>query len=264
MTSNSKGRLGVADPRGLNLATAADFEAVLGLGVLELAAPIDQRAAFLATLPEPGGRSAGRPIPPAEVLSGGPSLFLPAPEVAAWTTAAFLLPGAPFYDERNAHLAEARIAYLWAQEPLKRQGQIYCGTAELACPPPSLSGWKKLRFEHQFRQWFGEEPHDFLITLWAEYVARVEDASFCATVLHELCHCGQRVDEFGDPKPNQQTGRPMYKIVGHDVEEHVMVIQWFGVGAGAGKTRELVETAGRAPLAGTTAIWGACGTCAVH
>jgi hypothetical protein len=206
-------------------------------------------------------------MPPASVLPSDEDedasvLFIPAPEVEEWTRAAFLAEGGPFWDERNSHLADARLAFLWAARPLKRQGQLYCGTAELAKPPNSLSGWKKDRFEWQFKQWFGSEPFDFLITLWGTAVAEAEDASFCGLILHELQHCSQAEDEFGSPKFHRDTGLPIFCMRGHDAEEFVATVEWFGIGAGAGKTRELVEAAGRAPLASPASISLACGTCA--
>jgi uncharacterized FAD-dependent dehydrogenase len=43
-------------------------------------------------------------------------------------------------------------------------------------------------------------------------------------------------------------------------EEHVRVVELFGVGAAAGKTKELVEAARRGPLVAHAQIVGVCGT----
>lgn len=254
ISDRSERRLQVADSSKLSLAS---FDDLAAHGV---EAP-DPREAFLARYPAAREGERIRPIPPPDVIGGSAHLFRPAPELAPWVEMAFLAEGAPFLDERNAHLAEARIAYLWAAEPMKRQGDLYCGTAEMATPPANLSGWRKLRFEHQFREWFGNEPYDFLITLWAAFALRVDDATFCATVLHELCHCGCERDEEGEIRRSRTTGRPKYRMKGHDVEEHVRVVEWFGAGASAGRTAELVAAAGLPPRAGVAAIAGACGTC---
>lgn len=255
MTSMTS-RLSVADPKLLSLLAAAELRGE---------EPMPPRRSPVR-FPGLGGTvGTERPVPPAAVLrmdldEPAAAPFQPGPEMEDWVRATFLREEAPFWDSRLAHLAEAEIAFLWAAEPTRQRGMTVIGTAEIYGAPPSLSGWRKDRLAFQLREWFGERDRDFLITLCAPWMLQADDASYCATVMHELAHCGQRLDEAGNPWPNRD-GSPVFKLKGHDVEVHLIEVEWFGVDAAAGATKQLVEAAQRPPLAGRAAIVGACGNC---
>ncbi|WP_054948959.1 putative metallopeptidase [Numidum massiliense] len=49
-----------------------------------------------------------------------------------------------------------------------------------------------------------------------------------ALVYHELCHFEEMTDAMGNPKEDENK-RPMYKTVGHDVEEFSAVVRKYGL-----------------------------------
>ncbi len=170
----------------------------------------------------------------------------------------FIEPDGLLYNEEHPHLIDADIGMLWCSETNSRQMNAIVGEAEI----PAFRGgkWQKVRQEQQLEEWFGEVP-DFLITIDANFATAADNASFCATIEHELFHCGQDRDGFGMPKFNRMTGKPVFAIRGHDCEEFVGVVARYGIGSAAGKTAELVHAANKGPLFGEAHVNGACGTC---
>lgn len=112
--------------------------------------------------------------------------------------------------------------------------------------------------ERQLLDWFGEVP-TFLLTFDAEYAATCTDAEFMALVEHELYHAGQERDAFGAPRFNKQTGKPIFGIRGHDVEEFVGVVRRYG--ASAAHVEEMVVAANAGPEIARVDVARACGTC---
>lgn len=200
-----------------------------------------------------------RPHPPEATFDQATApAFIPAPDLAAWAKATFILAGAPLLNDDHAHLAEAEIGFLWTSVTATRHMNAIAGQAEM--PRFQGSKWSKARQEQQMESWFGLLP-DFVITLDARYAAQCDDVTFCALIEHELYHCGQEIDKYGAPKFSRSTGLPCFAIKGHDVEEFVGVIRRYGVGAGAGQTLAFVEAAQRGPEIGKAKVTGACGTC---
>lgn len=213
--------------------------------------PRDAAAAVLA-----------RPRPPERLVGQEGALTArpvePALDLMAWMRAAFIDEDAPLLNEEHLHLRDASLGALWCALPNESKGNTVVGLCEEA----TFIGnrWAKARFEQQIVGWFGEMP-DFLLTFDASYADQCSDATFCALVEHELYHCGQKKDRWGAPRFSAQTGKPIFGIRGHDVEEFVGIVARYGVGAAAGQTRALVEAAGRAPLICTADLEGVCGTC---
>jgi len=199
-----------------------------------------------------------RPRPPAKLINNPSSIFLPSPQLAAWSRH-FLDDDGLLTNPDHVHLQEADIGFLWTNVEATRQMISVVGTAEIPTPPPSGGKWSRARFEFQIEQWFGHTP-DFLITLYAPYAKECDDLTFCSLFEHELYHCGQRVDEFGEPK-FRKNGLPVFGIKGHDVEEHVGIIRRYGARGGAGSTVEFIEASKQEPEVGAANIAGACGTC---
>jgi hypothetical protein len=208
-----------------------------------------------------------RPRPPAGLLADGAlSAFLPAPELDLWARAAFLEESSALFNVDHEHLASARIAWLWTNVTNIRQMRAIVGTAEIPRPPQSGGAWARAKWEIQMRSWFpvdeGEDWQmpDFLITLYAPFCFGTDDASFCATVEHEMLHCAQATDEFGLPAFSR-SGRPKFAIQSHDSEEFVSVVRRYGPGAAAGGTAALVAAGNRHPEIASASIAGVCGTC---
>src|SRR5690606_3683592 len=131
-------------------------------------------------------------------------------------------------NDDHAHLEDAYIGFLWTNAPGTHQGREVLGTAEIFSPKGQA--WVKARQEAQVLAWFGVVP-DFIITLSAPFVAerldRHDHVSVCALIEHELYHCGQAFDEYGAPR-FRRDGRPAYSMKGHDVEEHIGVVERYG------------------------------------
>jgi hypothetical protein len=160
-------------------------------------------------------RPSTRPVPPPELCEPaekGSGLFVPAPELEAWARLVFLDESSPLYSETHEDIQDARIGWLWTSEPNERSGRVILGEAALARPPQALSGWNAALYRAQLRDWFASwwegEPADFKIVLSAPDFAQADDASALVLVKHELLHCRQKVDRFGAPRFNQETGRP--------------------------------------------------------
>jgi len=203
-----------------------------------------------------------RPRPPERLLGqdGADTVrpFESAPELEAWARATFISEDAPLLNEEHAHLRDATIGFMWTAVPNARGGNGVVGQAEI----PSIQGgkWARGRFFQQVEAWFGLVP-DFMITLEASFADQADDATFCSLVEHELYHCGQAKDAWGAPRFSKTTGRPIFTMRGHDVEEFVGVVARYGVGAAAGQTAALVAAANRPAIVCEADIAGACGTC---
>lgn len=192
----------------------------------------------------------------------GPDVTVPDPELAAWIRDAYYTEGGPFFTHEHAHLGHATLGCLWTNAPNSSKGRRIVGLAEM--PERSLGRggkWSKARQEQQLREWFGCVPN-FVLTFDALYADSCDDASFCALVDHELCHCAQAVDEFGAPKFNRETGLPVFTMRGHDVEEFVSVVRRWGIQAAGEAATDLVIAAAQKPEIAPAKIAQGCGICA--
>jgi hypothetical protein len=197
-------------------------------------------------------------MPPRELFDSAES-FLPAPEVSIWIEDAFLDDESPLFHEEHLHLRGAHIGVLWTTFENSRKGIPVAGDASIPHPHPSLGKWERALYNWQMKQWFGPRLPDFLIRLYAPYASACENVDFCALVKHELCHMAQATDEFGAPRFNRETGRPVYTMIGHDVEQFISVVRDFGpVGR---NVKALADAARRKPRIARAALDWACGNC---
>lgn len=201
--------------------------------------------------------SASRPHPPDEVGDDAPERFVPDANFADWIRGTFIDATGPLANDAHEHLSDARIGVLWTNAINSTKMRRVMATAEI---PQTMGGaWKRGRAEQQIRDWFDSDV-DFLLTFYAPECSVLDDRSFCALVEHELYHCAQAVDQYGEPKFDRMTGAPLYAIKGHDVEEFTGVVRRYG--ATSNDVRELVAAANTRPLIGSDPIALACGTCA--
>jgi len=198
-----------------------------------------------------------RPFPPLTVADALTGVFEPAPDLEAWARATFIDEHALLANPDHFHLNQANIGFLWTNEPNSRGGRTILGQCEIM-PPMAMGKWQKARALAQLVQWFDDYP-DFLITIDAGAAMSMDDASFMALVEHELYHAAQAKDQWGQPKFNKQTGRPVFAIRGHDVEEFVGVVARYG--ADATGVRDLVSAANKGPSIAAAKIANACGNC---
>lgn len=183
--------------------------------------------------------------------------FRPAPELEAWARAAFIDEHGALMNPEHAHLRSAHLGFLWTNVPNGRHMRAIAATCELG-KPQGQGRWAKARSAMQIRTWFGAEP-DFIITVWTGAWDE-DDWAACALIEHELMHAAQDRDEFGAPKFAKQTGRPVFAIKGHDVEEFVSVVSRYGADAAA-NVREMVAAANKGPSVAPALMTRACGTC---
>jgi hypothetical protein len=208
-----------------------------------------------------------RPFPTGVVADPeAPAFFAPALGLREWVGRVFLSQDSSVYNPDHAHLTQqARILWLWTNVESRRRGRSLIGEASLV--QHGQSRWDKARGAVEARRWWdetsGEEPEDdapdFVITLYAPWCAEAGDAEFMALVEHELYHCGQAISAFGFPKFSEATGRPVWRIVGHDVEEFTGVVRRYGVVSP--DVAALVKAAQGRPEIGQARIAAACGTC---
>ncbi len=209
-----------------------------------------------------------RPRPPAEILTiealAAADRFVPAPDLHDWIRAAYFSEEGDLFTEEHGHLEEANIGCLWTTAENSRHGRRIVGQAEIPMNSYARLGkWQRGRGVQQLEKWFACVP-DFLITLDAIYADEVDDATFCALVDHELFHCAQAEDEFGQRRFSKTTGLPVWCIKGHDVEEFTAVVRRFGIEAAGEKATDFVIAAARRPEIGPAKVAGACGTCALR
>ncbi|MDW9363613.1 putative metallopeptidase [Sinorhizobium meliloti] len=201
-----------------------------------------------------------RPFPSESIFEINGEAFVPAPQIGEWVKQTFFEPASPVANKDHSHLAHAEIGFLWTVIENSRKGRRIIGQCEEGKPQGAMGKWARARAEMQIKQWFGFVP-DFIITLDAEYCRACGDAEFMALVEHELYHAAQETDAFGAPKFSRSTGRPIFTIRAHDVEEFVGVVRRYG--ADAAGVRAIADAASRPPEIARAQIAHACGTCHV-
>jgi hypothetical protein len=204
-----------------------------------------------------------RPQPPPEVtdviaaVTEGPK-FAPAPELWEWATATFIAADGALANPDHSHLIAARIGMLWTNATNSRHGMAVLGQCEYQPPGGSMGKWARARAQAQLRSWFGGAL-DFLLTFYAPFATFAPDPAFCALVEHELYHCGQAKDEFGQPKFIKDTGIPVFTMRGHDIEEFAGIVRRYG--PVTPEIAAMLDAGAEIPNADLDLIRGACGSC---
>ncbi|WP_128619805.1 putative metallopeptidase [Klebsiella pneumoniae] len=181
--------------------------------------------------------------------------LIPAPEIGEWVNSQILSADGYLHNPDHGHLIDADLRFMWASSAFAKQGRTVLGQAESVMM--RVGGWQKARQEQQMYEWFGDVP-EFIITLAADYCEQCNDLEFCALVEHELYHIAQATDDYGAPKFNKETGMPVLKLRGHDVEEFVGVVRRYGASK---DVQEMVDAANRPAEVAHIDVARACGTC---
>lgn len=181
--------------------------------------------------------------------------LIPADGVYDWVYQNIIAETGIIHNPDHIHLDGADIAFMWAQHGFTKKGRTVLGQAEEVMF--RAGGWQKSRMEQQMNEWFGHQP-DYIITLAADYCSQCTDLEFCALVEHELYHIAQATDDYGAPKFNKETGMPVLKLRGHDVEEFVGVVRRYGASK---DVQEMVDAANRPAEVAHIDVARACGTC---
>jgi len=172
-----------------------------------------------------------------------------------WVHRNFIMADGPLHNPRHQHLLDASIGWLWTSAEQTSRDKLVAGQCELV--PPMQRKWSSARTHWLFQHWFGTTP-DFIITIDATFAESADDWSFCALVDHELCHAAQDVDLFGEPRFDRE-GRPIFRVIGHDVEQFNDVVQRYG--AAAAGVERMAQLANAGPTIGLAQMSAACGTC---
>ncbi|EPY9768770.1 putative metallopeptidase [Klebsiella variicola] len=185
--------------------------------------------------------------------------LIPATEIGEWVNQNILSEDGRIHNPDHEHLvsalADADITFMWASGAFEKKGRYVLGQCEQVMM--RAGGWQKSRMEQQMYEWFGRIPK-FIITLAADYCEQCNDLEFCALVEHELYHIAQATDDHGAPKFNKETGMPVLKLRGHDVEEFVGVVRRYGASK---DVQEMVDAANRPAEVAHIDVARACGTC---
>ena len=200
-----------------------------------------------------------RPYPPANFINSDNwqpyTRLIPASEVSEWVNRQILSDTGNIHNPDHEHLVDADLCFIWASGSFAKSGRIVLGQCEQVMM--RAGGWQKSRMEQQMHEWFGRIPK-FIITLAADYCEQCNDLEFCALVEHELYHIAQATDDYGAPKFNKETGMPVLKLRGHDVEEFVGVVRRYGASK---DVQEMVDAANRPAEVAHIDVARACGTC---
>ena len=123
------------------------------------------------------------------------------------------------------HLREGdpHVVFLFRTSPKVVQGRDVLGT----CYMPSVQGALRPVFDWLMEQQFGRVP-DFLIVLDLTFWNAADDLTREILVHHEMMHCGQAKDQWGEPKFNRDTGLPVWCVRPHDVEEFADTVRRYG------------------------------------
>lgn len=197
-----------------------------------------------------------RPFPPQAILETFVPVFTAAPEVAQWANETFIDETSILPNPDHEHLRGINVGFCWTNvENIKRQ-RLILGTAQLL--PPTGDKWSAGRAECQLLSMFGEMP-EALIILYAPVAATMDDWQFMALVEHELYHIAGKVDRFGAPAFDRDTGKRALEMRGHDVEEFVGVVKRYG--ATSPDLQDMVRAVNKGAELSQTNIARACGVC---
>lgn len=119
--------------------------------------------------------------------------------------------------DRFAHLGQARFAVLASQPVVTLRGAECAAIVTVPMvqgPLKRLFDWLIAGTCAPLLEW--EEP-DFLILVDAAIWSTLDAVQKERLMFHELCHVVARETEYGVPKLDSE-GRPMLKLVPHDVE----------------------------------------------
>lgn len=117
---------------------------------------------------------------------------------------------------------EARIGWLMRTHEEVMGGRQILGTVFM----PQVQGRLREVFDWLLDEKF-PDGLDFLVILDATYWEEADEIKREILVFHELCHCIQKVDQYGAPRFDKD-GRPVWGLRGHSVEEFSEVVQRYG------------------------------------
>lgn len=124
-----------------------------------------------------------------------------------------------------AHLkdGEANVAWFMRADVFVQAGRMILGMVHL----PKVQGRLNALFLWMLNSLHGSQP-DFIVILDAVWWGQASEREREILVYHETCHMIQAEDKDGEPKFDDDTGRPVFALAGHDVEEFSAVVRRYG------------------------------------
>lgn len=185
----------------------------------------------------------GWPQPPEDLREPGFKVE-PAPEVVDWLHRMFIADGAPMFNPRHSHLQRVDLVAMWTNVEYIDGGVQVVGLAEVV----NVNGkpWKRADAIDRLLTLYGTIPQ---ARIWLYAPAWYERGFWRAASVgeHELGHYAQKKDKEGEDLCDDED-RPVLTQRAHDVEEHVFIMERYGVDYCAGRSWEFVEAALKAPL----------------
>lgn len=132
---------------------------------------------------------------------------------------------------------EPQVGFIMRDFELVEGGRFVLGAMHL----PTVQGKLKGLFDWMIRKLFDGELPDFLMILDAQYWEQATPLQREILVFHEMCHMQIKRNSDGDLVMDEMTGRPKWKLVGHDVEEFTAVVARYG--AHSAEIADFVEAA---------------------
>ena len=168
----------------------------------------------------------------------------PAPEVVDWLRGMFIDDGAPMLNPRHAHLRKVDLVAMWTNAEYVEGGVLVVGRAEIV----NVNGkpWDRIDKIDRLCMLHGNIPQ---ARIWLYGPTWFERGFWraCSVGEHELGHYAHKENKEGE-KLFDDFDRPVLTKQTHDVEEHVFIMERYGVDYCAGRTRDFVEAALRPPL----------------
>lgn len=153
------------------------------------------------------------------------------PEIAAYAAAIIQT-----FKDRFEHLGECRIGYIFTDEEIRMQGKVKAGMVIM----PSAMGQNRTLYEWALSQTFDFKDDIYEESVWPDVVMIVNSDCWevynavqrVMLVYHEMLHIAQATTKDGEERYSEEDGRPLYSIIGHDVEEFEEVAELFGAEVG--------------------------------
>ena len=125
----------------------------------------------------------------------------------------------------HEHLKNGKptVGFLLRAHPKLEAGRQVLGSVHM----PQVTGKLRDVFTWMVEFTFGGIP-DYLVILDAGYWESVDDRLREILMFHEMSHCVQKTDRYGEPQYSRITGEPVWGLVGHDVEEFTAVVARYG------------------------------------
>lgn len=154
-------------------------------------------------------------------------MYSKSPEISAYAQSAIQT-----FPDHYEHLQECRIAYLVTDEDIRMQGRDKAGFVIM----PTAMGQNGKIFDYVLAEYFGfidecyEVPvaPDVVMVISQDVWEGYNSIQRVCLICHELMHIAHAETKDGEQRYNEEDGRPVFTLLGHDVEEFTAIAAMFG------------------------------------